>query len=79
MVNAIIWASLHRKRKVPAGGKAKGAYTFHKFFPHTTERVSANINHHYQIATAPPAPSTSGSLFEPMATGRRVDIVCGRG
>ena len=73
VVNAIIWASLHRKRKVPAGGKAKGAYTFHKFFPHTTERISANIMHRYQIKTAPPAPATAGSLFTPMPEGRRVD------
>ncbi len=73
VVAAIIWASLHRKTEVPVGGKAKAAFTFHHIFPHTTERISANAMHRYQIETAPPAPPTSGSLFEPMSGGRGVE------
>jgi hypothetical protein len=38
-----------------------------------TERISGNVAHHYQIETAPPAPPTKGSLFEPMEAGREVD------
>ena len=35
--------------------------------------MSANIAHNYQIETAPPAPPTSGTLYEPMEEGRTVE------
>jgi short-subunit dehydrogenase len=72
VVNAMIYASLHRRRELPVGWKARTSYKFHHMFPHFTERFSANIIHRYQIKTAPPAPATSGSLFEPMQSGRGV-------
>ena len=37
-----------------------------------TERVSADIAQRYQIETAPPAPPTSGALYEPIESGRGV-------
>ena len=73
VVNAIIFSSLHRKRELPVGWKARGAYISHRLFPHFTERISANIIHRYQIKNAPPAPATSGAVFAPMETGRGVD------
>jgi short-subunit dehydrogenase len=73
VVNAIIWSSLHRRKELPVGWKAKNAYFFHHLFPHFTERRSANLNHKYQIRDAPPAPSTDGSLFTPMPDGKNVD------
>lgn len=73
VVNAIIYASLHRRRELPVGWKARTSYKFHHMFPHFTERISANIIHRYQIKTAPPAPPTSGSLFKPVEAGRGVE------
>lgn len=73
VVNAIIYASLHRRRELPVGWKARTSYIAHHVFPHLTERISGNINHRYQIMTAPPAPPTSGSLFTPVEEGRGVN------
>jgi short-subunit dehydrogenase len=73
VVNAIIFASLHRKRELPVGWKAHAADISHRLLPHFTERISANIAHRYQIRTAPPAPSTSGAVFTPMESGTGVD------
>ncbi|MCE6992954.1 SDR family oxidoreductase [Dyadobacter sp. CY323] len=73
VVNAIIFSSLHRKRELPVGWKARASYISHRLLPHFTDRVSANIAHRYQIRTAPPAPPTSGAVFTPMPTGQGVD------
>jgi len=73
VVNAVIYSSLHPKKERAVATKAKLTRFFHHLFPHTTERFSANIVHRYQIKTAPPAPPTSGSAFQPMETGRGVD------
>lgn len=73
VVNAMVWASLHRKPLVPVGWKGKGANRSHRIFPRITEKVSANIMHKWQIKNAPPAPETSGSLFTAMPGGRGVD------
>jgi short-subunit dehydrogenase len=72
IVNAIVFTTLHRRRELPVGWKAKASYHFHHLFPHFTERFSANIAHRYQIKTAPPAPPTPGSLFQPMQSGTGV-------
>lgn len=73
VVNAIIFSSLHRKRELPVGWKARGSYISHRLFPHLTERISANIAHHSQMKKAPASPETSGSVFTPMEAGRNVD------
>jgi short-subunit dehydrogenase len=73
VVNAIIFASLHRRRELPVGWKARTSYISHHILPHFTERFSANIAHRYQIKTAPPAPETSGSLFTPVKGGTGID------
>jgi len=73
VVNAVFRASLRPRKELPVGWKAKGARFFHHLFPHFTERISANIAHRYQIKTAPPAPPTSGSVFEPMEAGTGID------
>jgi short-subunit dehydrogenase len=66
VVNAIIRSSLRPRPELSVGWKAKSIYALHKKFPHFIERVSADIAHHYQIKTAPPAPPTKGSLHNPM-------------
>jgi short-subunit dehydrogenase len=73
VVNAIIFSSLHRKRELPVGWKARGSYISHRLFPHLTERISANIAHRSQIKNAPPVAETSGSVFTPMKAGRGID------
>ena len=70
VVNAIVFASLHRRRELPVGWKARASYISHHVFPHFTEWLSANIIHRAQIKTAPPAPPTSGSLFQPVSSGK---------
>ncbi|MBV8519985.1 MAG: SDR family NAD(P)-dependent oxidoreductase [Acidobacteria bacterium] len=73
IVNAVVWISLHPHEELAVGWKAKGSYLSHHLFPDLTERISANIAHHYQIVTAPPAPPTKGAIYEPMPEGRTID------
>jgi len=73
VVNAMVWGSLHRKREIATGWKAKGAKTSHAIAPRLTEKVSANIMHKWQIKNGPPLAPTSGAVHQPMETGRRVD------
>lgn len=73
VINATIRASLRPRKELPVGWKARGAWISHHLFPHFTEWLSANIIHKYQIKNAPPAPPTSGSVFQPMEAGRGVD------
>ncbi|MBF9223877.1 SDR family NAD(P)-dependent oxidoreductase [Hymenobacter ruricola] len=73
VVNALVRASVRPRQEVPVGWKAKGAVVSHRIAPRFTERVSANIDHHYQLKTAPPAPATTGSLYAPQASGPGVD------
>ncbi len=73
VVNAMVWGSLHRKKEIATGWKAKGAKTSHKIAPRLTEAVSANIMHKWQIKNGPPLAPTSGAVHQPMEEGRRVD------
>jgi short-subunit dehydrogenase len=73
VVNAIVRVSLHPREELSVGWKAKGSYASHQIFPDMTERLSANIAHKWQIETAPPAPPTKGTLFEPMQEGTEVE------
>jgi len=73
VVNAMVRASVRPRQELPVGWKAKGAVFSHRVAPRLTERVSANIDHHYQLETAPPAAATPGSLYQPVATGRGID------
>jgi short-subunit dehydrogenase len=73
VVNAIIWSSLHRRKEVQVGWKAKFSYVFHHMMPHFSERFTANVAHKYQVKNAPPAPNTDGNLFKPMPTGTGID------
>ncbi|MFD2248020.1 SDR family NAD(P)-dependent oxidoreductase [Pontibacter ruber] len=73
VVNAVIRASLKPKQELPVGWKARATYYGHSLFPHLIEKMSANVVHKYQIENAPPAPNTSGSVHEPMESGRGVD------
>jgi len=73
VVNATLHMVLRPRKEIAVGWKAKGAKFSHRIMPHTTDRISANITHRYQIRKAPPADTTSGSVFKPIPTGTRVD------
>ncbi|WP_438480198.1 SDR family NAD(P)-dependent oxidoreductase [Oleiharenicola lentus] len=73
VVDAILEMARDPKEECPVGWKGKGSYASHKLMPGTTERISANLAHHYQIETAPPAPATKGTLFTPMMSGTGID------
>jgi short-subunit dehydrogenase len=73
IVNAIVYASLHRRRELPVGGKARLSYKFHHVMPHMTERIAANLAHKYQMKQGPPKPDTSGSIFTPTDSGTSVE------
>jgi short-subunit dehydrogenase len=73
VVDAIVWSTLHPQAELPVGWKAQMSYFAHHLAPHTTEHLTANVAHRKQIETAPPAPPTHGSLFQPDPGGRGVD------
>ncbi|WP_207421021.1 SDR family NAD(P)-dependent oxidoreductase [Desertivirga brevis] len=72
VVNAVIRVSVRPRKELPVGWKARATRRSHHLFPHTTERIAANIIHRYQMKTAPPAPPTSGSLHSPDKAGKGV-------
>jgi short-subunit dehydrogenase len=73
VIDAIVWVSLHPMSELPVGWKAQGSWFSHHVAPHFTEHLSADIADRCQIATAPPAPATDGSLFTPAPSGRTVE------
>jgi len=73
VINAIIFACLHRKKELPVGAKARIAGMAHHIFPFIIEPLAANIVHRLQVKTAPPAPDTTGTLYTPMQSGRGIE------
>jgi len=73
VVDAIVWASIHPAKEVAVGLKAQAAVISHQLLPGLTEHVAANIEHGSQMVAAPPAPTTSGALYEPVPAGTTVD------
>lgn len=73
VVDIIVRATLYPREEVPTGWKARGAYWSHRIAPDLTEHISANIAHKAQFESAPPAPNTDGTLFQPMQSGQGVD------
>ncbi len=73
VVDAIIRSLFTRKQEVPVGWKSATFFHFHRLFPHTSERMSADLHHRYQYENAPPARNTSGNLHRPMKSGTGID------
>jgi short-subunit dehydrogenase len=73
IVEAIVWVSVHPREELPVGWKAQLSNDMHHIMPDLTERLSGDVAHHWQIDTAPPAPPTHGTLYEPTPQGRDVD------
>jgi short-subunit dehydrogenase len=69
VADAIVWMTLHPRKEMAVGIKAKAAITGHTLLPGLGEDIAGNILHRVQIETAPPAPPTPGSLYQPMQEG----------
>lgn len=73
-VDAIVWAAIHPWRgEYPVGLRAEGAVLGAQLWPGLADRVGADVVRRAQFETAPPAPPTAGSLFEPMPAGTGVE------
>lgn len=73
VVDAIVWASIHPTKEYAVGWKAAGAVLGDRVWPGLAERIAADLVHHSQVTTAPPAPPTDGSLFTPVPAGTGVE------
>ncbi|MFT8245104.1 SDR family NAD(P)-dependent oxidoreductase [Roseomonas sp. BN140053] len=73
VVDAIVWVSLHPRVEYAVGWKAEGAVFGHRVWPRLTENLAGDMAHGAQVETAPPAPSTAGSLHQPMNGGSAVE------
>ena len=73
VTDAIVEICVDPHEELAVGWKAKASYASHKLTPNLSERVSADVSHKWQIEDAPPAPATTGSIYEPMQSGRSVE------
>jgi|GEM_PF-5778249 hypothetical protein len=53
-----------RNRDMAVGWKTHAAYTVNRIFPRWSYRVAANIIYQHQTKDAPPAPATTGNLYQ---------------
>ncbi|WP_121114577.1 SDR family oxidoreductase [Croceibacterium ferulae] len=76
VADTIVWAALHPRKEIAVGFKARAAITGHRLLPGVAEDFAGNVLHRVQVETAPPAPPTPGSLYQPMpeGTGVRGDV-----
>jgi short-subunit dehydrogenase len=72
-VDAIVWMTIHPQKEIAVGWKAGFGVVGAQLFPGLADRVAGDLYHSSQVTTAPPAPPTQGNLFQPMATGTRVE------
>jgi short-subunit dehydrogenase len=73
IVNAVLRKSLRPRREVPVGWKAHSAWGMHHMLPRFTERITANVGHHYQIKFGPPVQDTVGAIYQPMKIGTGIE------
>ncbi|GGY27192.1 SDR family NAD(P)-dependent oxidoreductase [Pseudoduganella albidiflava] len=73
VVDAIVWVSVHPREELAVGWKAKAAYAGARLAPDLAERFSANVAHHYQYETAPPASATAGAVHRLMPGSTGID------
>lgn len=76
VADAIVWTALHPRKEVAVGFKARAAITGHQLLPGLGQNIAGNVLQRVQVETAPPAPATPGSLYQPMleGTGVRGDV-----
>jgi short-subunit dehydrogenase len=68
-VDAVVWVAIHPTKEYAVGWKAQGALLGDRIWPGLAERIAADVVHRAQVETAPPAPPTTGNLYEPMRSG----------
>lgn len=73
VADAIVWASIHPRKEYAVGWKAEGTVIGDQIWPGLAERIAADVVHRAQVETAPPAPSTAGSLYEPTRAATPVE------
>lgn len=73
VVDAIVRVSIYPRKELAVGWKAKGTVLGEQIWPGLSEQIAANVVDRVQRQTAPAAPPTDGSLFEPMAAGTTVE------
>ena len=73
VVDAIVWDTIHPVKEYAVGWKAAGTVLGARAWPSLAERIAADLVHASQITTAPPAPPTTGSLYEPVQAGTGVE------
>jgi short-subunit dehydrogenase len=72
-VDAVVWVAIHPTKEYAVGWKAQGALLGDRIWPGLAERIAADVVHRAQVETAPPAPPTTGNLYEPMRSGTAVE------
>ena len=72
IVNAVVAATLAPRDRVAPGLKAKAGLTGHRLFPNLSNAVAGRAVHTAQAASPPDAPSTSGTLYQPLPSARGV-------
>ena len=72
-VDTVVWAALHPAKEYAPGFKAQATLLGDQIWPGLAERAAADVVHHSQFDTAPPAPPTDGSLYAPMDAGTTVE------
>lgn len=73
VADAVVWLSLHPRKQLAVGWKAKSAVTGYQLAPGLAEHFAAGVMHRVQMEAPPPAPPTSGNLHQPMAAGTTID------
>ena len=73
VIDAIVDLVEHPKDDVDVGVKVKGTALGSHLTPGVTEAATARITEKYLMEDAPSAPTTSGSVHEPMSTGSGVE------
>jgi short-subunit dehydrogenase len=72
-VDAVVWVAIHPTKEYAVGWKAQGALIGDRVWPGLAEHMAAGVVHRAQVETAPPAPPTTGNLYEPMRSGTAVE------
>jgi len=72
-VDAVVWMAIHPTKEYAVGWKAQGALIGDQIWPGLAKHLAAGVVHRAQIETAPPAPPTTGSLYEPVRSGTAVE------
>ena len=72
-VDAIVWACVHPAKEVAVGWKAEASVIAHQLLPGLTEDITGDVVRREQFRAAPAAPTSPGTLFEPMSSGTTLD------